>query len=295
MDWWVALVPVLLSIGLVYFALCQVLVYLFRKHLVWFFVLIIVIAPFGFVLAQVSSWLELVWMLLLTPFYGIFVLLLTATTWMVRFYCSSFAVLMITQFILNRRALAHSCGRWGQTFEPFWRSNPDNTKVSYSKIKEAKDALRRTQNAFSNGVAKYWTLAAAALLVMAVAGTMVNGSQLRDPTYYEATRFIFSDKTDGHPYVAGNYTCANFATDFQSNAAKAGLRCGYVTIFFKDMISHALDCFNTTDNGIVYVEPQSDEIVSVKVGEVYAGSAWNLQVKNATIVGFFIKWQLSGN
>jgi hypothetical protein len=49
---------------------------------------------------------------------------------------------------------------------------------------------------------------------------------------------------------------------------KAGYRFGFVYTEFWDS-AHAIACFDTTDNGLIYVEPQTDEIVSVSVGQPY--------------------------
>ncbi len=107
MDWFLAIVPVLLSIGLVYFSIFQMLRYLFRKHRIWFFAFIILMTPYAFVLVQASNALDVLWMLVLTPFYGVFVMLLVATTTIIRFYCSAFAALAILEFLLQHRKMVN--------------------------------------------------------------------------------------------------------------------------------------------------------------------------------------------
>jgi len=118
--------------------------------------------------------------------------------------------------------------------------------------------------------------------------------ELRDPTYLEALQFIESDQTDKNLYKAQEYTCANFATEFKSNALKAGYRCGYVRVFFADW-SHALNCFNTTDRGLIFVEPQLDEIVTLTIGQPYwdrtrYAPRYNGRTYNDTVTGFLIEW-----
>ncbi len=290
MDLWLALVPFLLSIGLVYFALFQVLRHLFRRHPLLFVSIMIIMAPFGFVLAQVSSVLDLLWVLSLTPFYGVFILFIVSTTWMVRFYCSAFAVLMVVDFLFRMRTSGFP-QRPDLLRETSWRKILKTDTFEVGKQRSFRKGFGRIRLVFSRGVRRYWTLAAAVILMASVAATLVSGSHPRNPTYSEAIQFIASDNTDNHLYATGNYTCANFADDFQTNALRAGYNCGYVTVFFPDGGGHALNCFNTTDRGIVYVEPQTDEVVTLNVGEVYAGSAWNLQVENATIAGFSTRWE----
>jgi cell division protein FtsB len=94
-----------------------------------------------------------------------------------------------------------------------------------------------------------------------------SGYYLKDPTYDEAVAFINSDKTDENEYTS-DYVCYDFTADFNSNAFQMGYRCGFVYIEFSDS-AHAIACFNTTDNGLIYVEPQTDEIVTISIGQTY--------------------------
>jgi hypothetical protein len=94
-----------------------------------------------------------------------------------------------------------------------------------------------------------------------------SGWYIRDPTYYEAIAFINSDKTDENGYT-DDYVCYDFTADFSSNAFQMGYRCGFVYIEFSDS-AHAIVCFNTTDNGLIYIEPQNDEIVTLTIGQTY--------------------------
>ncbi|PVX23228.1 MAG: hypothetical protein CW691_11130 [Candidatus Bathyarchaeum sp.] len=95
------------------------------------------------------------------------------------------------------------------------------------------------------------------------------GWYLRDPTYEEAIDFINSDTTDEHKYTP-SYVCYDFTADFSRNAVQLNYRCGFVYIEFVDS-AHAIACFNTTDQGLIYVEPQNDEVVTIAVGQSYLG------------------------
>jgi hypothetical protein len=90
---------------------------------------------------------------------------------------------------------------------------------------------------------------------------------IRDPTYREMLDFIAEDQTDKNEY-SETYRCFHFTADVKQNALKAGYRCGFVYIEFT-FGSHAIVCFNTTDRGIIFIEPQTDEIVQVVVGKFY--------------------------
>jgi regulator of replication initiation timing len=94
-----------------------------------------------------------------------------------------------------------------------------------------------------------------------------SGYYLRDPTYDEAIAFTNSDKTDENEYTS-DYVCYDFTADFDSNAFQTGYRCGFVYIKFSDS-AHAIACFNTTDRGLIYIEPQNDEIVTLTIGQTY--------------------------
>ena len=96
-----------------------------------------------------------------------------------------------------------------------------------------------------------------------------NGYYYIDPTYDEAIAFIDSDTTDENEYTS-EYNCYDFTSDFNSNAAQTGYRCGFVYIEFA-YSAHAIACFNTTDAGVIFVEPQNDQIVDVALGETYLG------------------------
>ena len=94
-----------------------------------------------------------------------------------------------------------------------------------------------------------------------------SGYYLRDPTYDEAIAFINSDKTDENEYTS-DYVCYDFTADFNSNAFQMGYRCGFVYIELSDS-AHAIACFNTTDSGLIYIEPQNDEIFTLAIGQSY--------------------------
>jgi hypothetical protein len=94
-----------------------------------------------------------------------------------------------------------------------------------------------------------------------------SGWNIRDPTYAEAIAFVNSDRTNENEYT-DDYVCYDFTADFNTNAFQMGYRCGFVYIEFSKT-AHAITCFNTTDSGLIYIEPQTDEIVDVSVGQLY--------------------------
>jgi len=136
---------------------------------------------------------------------------------------------------------------------------------------------------------------------------LINNNNAKNPTYTELLDFLQTDKTDEFPYQydysSGGYyygepednldmaiikniidgvsepgdpqICADFAERLHNNAELAGITCGFVSI---DSINHALNVFNTTDRGYVYIDDTGnlfygpsncDKIVDVKEGAEY--------------------------
>jgi hypothetical protein len=96
-----------------------------------------------------------------------------------------------------------------------------------------------------------------------------NKSNLHDPTYEETINFIELDKTNENVFNDVTYNCAHFSRDVNNNAEEQGIRCAYVFILFRKGVSHACIAFNTTDQGIIYFEPQEDLEVKLEKGKDY--------------------------
>lgn len=96
----------------------------------------------------------------------------------------------------------------------------------------------------------------------------VRGYKVRDPSYIEMLRFIKDDKTNKFEYIEDEFECRHFAAIINQNAFEKGYQCFYVNIRFPEG-AHAIIAFNTTDRGFVYIEPQTDDIMTPKIGHVY--------------------------
>jgi len=92
--------------------------------------------------------------------------------------------------------------------------------------------------------------------------------EVHNPTYKELREFLERDKTDANLYIRGIYMCADFAADVNNNAERQGIRAAYVIIRARGW-SHAVVAFETTDRGIIFIEPISDAVVKVVVDEPY--------------------------
>ena len=96
------------------------------------------------------------------------------------------------------------------------------------------------------------------------------GYNVRNPTYQEAMDFMARDRTDENEYEEGIYTCSDFATDFNNNAEAAGYRCAYVYIEYTCDLGHSAVAFDTVDQGMIYIEPQFDKLVTITEGVSYS-------------------------
>jgi len=95
------------------------------------------------------------------------------------------------------------------------------------------------------------------------------GYVLRDPSYREMKDFLEQDETSEQEYLRNEYICVDFAANVKANAAKEGIRCAYVVIEYLGTNGHAIVAFDTTDRGLVYVEPQFDWDVELETGRRY--------------------------
>ncbi len=94
---------------------------------------------------------------------------------------------------------------------------------------------------------------------------LIDNPGATDPTYAEMMAFIVEDPADTHDYVERGpkgHVCADFAEAVHNNAEAAGIRCAWVSVDFEgDEEGHALNAFNTTDKGLVYVDCTGKEIL----------------------------------
>ncbi len=93
---------------------------------------------------------------------------------------------------------------------------------------------------------------------------MINNPDATNPTYAELVAFIKEDITDSKLYVQGlklqegiiiGRVCADFAEEVHNNAEAKGIRAAWVGIDLRgNEDGHALNAFETTDRGLVYVD-----------------------------------------
>ena len=103
---------------------------------------------------------------------------------------------------------------------------------------------------------------------------------LKNPTFEEMRAFILKDTTSRKIFVLNKYECRHFATEVDNSAEATGWRCAFVLLCYKQG-QHAVIAFDTIDRGLVFIEPQTDAAIDVKVGGTY---------QNQEIIEILIAW-----
>jgi hypothetical protein len=118
-----------------------------------------------------------------------------------------------------------------------------------------------------------------------------SGYNLHDPTYQEVMDFLETDDSNDTPYSKNDHICTDYTTEVNNNAEKLGLRCASVYIIYPDT-GHSIVGFDTTDQGMIFIEPQFDKEVTLPVGKSYSTSNGFLQPDDIddTIVRYLIMW-----
>ncbi len=94
--------------------------------------------------------------------------------------------------------------------------------------------------------------------------------------------FLRKDKTNEEEYDEFHFNCVDYTQRLVNNLFSEGIYSCYTYIEFENG-GHAIVAINTTDKGVIYVEPQDDSIIySMEVGDDYCDLAnWdcNLEIK----------------
>ena len=75
-----------------------------------------------------------------------------------------------------------------------------------------------------------------------------------DPTWGKLLDFLRKDAADDKRYNLESFVCTGFAELLHNNAERAGIKTAYVGIDFAAGPGHAINAFETTDRGLVYVD-----------------------------------------
>jgi hypothetical protein len=120
---------------------------------------------------------------------------------------------------------------------------------------------------------------------------MSTGCVLHNPTYQEMKAFIAQDTTDSTTYTEDGYVCVDFSAAVNNNAEAEGIRCAIVDIFHPGGFGHTIVAFETTDRGLIFIEPQFDREVELVIGKSYAQiNNFTPAPRDDTIERFVIMW-----
>lgn len=133
----------------------------------------------------------------------------------------------------------------------------DDLEAAQAELNASNELIESLEDALSNLQVNYARL------------TTGYGYVLRDPSYQEMEDFLKQDETSEREYLENEYICVDFAADVKANAAEEGIRCAYVVIEYLGLTGHAIVAFDTTDEGLVYIEPQFDWEVEPEIGQRY--------------------------
>jgi hypothetical protein len=76
-----------------------------------------------------------------------------------------------------------------------------------------------------------------------------------------------------------------------NNAEAKGIRCAVVDIFYPDGYGHTIVAFDTTDRGLIYIEPQFDQEVKLEVGRSYSQlNNFTAAPRDDTIKRYLVVW-----
>lgn len=100
--------------------------------------------------------------------------------------------------------------------------------------------------------------------------SLLKAKTLREPTWAELSALIKNDDGDTKSYKRDRYNCEDFALALRDVARDAGFEAAYVSLNYENSnAGHAVVAFLTLDHGLIYVEPQHDQIGFVEIGKPF--------------------------
>jgi hypothetical protein len=109
--------------------------------------------------------------------------------------------------------------------------------------------------------------------------TLTRNDKATNPSWGQLTTFMAQDQTDQIQYNATSFVCSDYAERIYNNAEAKGIRAAFVAISFQDDgVPHAMNAFQTTDRGLVFIDSTGADtpftIVSIP-GEKQFGTTTN--------------------
>jgi len=89
------------------------------------------------------------------------------------------------------------------------------------------------------------------------------------PTFQEVKEVLREDKIDEVPYDEEDFSCAEYSFGLIQTFFGRKIHTCTVYVIFEDG-AHSIVAINTSDKGLIYVEPQTDDIIfDLNVGDDY--------------------------
>jgi len=108
-----ALVMNIIYIILVYYIMFKISRALRRKGTIWLISFLIFLSPFVSTLVLLDSLIELMWVVLLTPFLAVAILMIFFTKWILLYYGLAYGILAVSYYLLRyRRSAEKSEDNW---------------------------------------------------------------------------------------------------------------------------------------------------------------------------------------
>jgi len=105
---------------------------------------------------------------------------------------------------------------------------------------------------------------------------LINNKDATDPTWQQLMSFLIADRTDQKEYSVFLFPCGAFAEEVHNNAEAAGIRTAWVGIDFEgEEIGHALNAFETTDKGLVYIDCTGDDLSLIRLCRIRTGAGFH--------------------
>ena len=108
---------------------------------------------------------------------------------------------------------------------------------------------------------------------------------IKPVSYGEVLSFMKEDQTDKMTYSWTN-DCTTFSRVLRENANEKGIKCGIVVLDLGYNYAHVINAFDTTDSGVVYFDPQTDN----RKDNIGLGKHYSIQGQDFEITDFDIIW-----
>lgn len=103
-----AIVLNIIYLILVYYGIFLISKAIYRRGAVWLVAFLIFLSPFAFALVVVDSLVGLMWVLALTPFIAVAILMIYFTNWMLLYYGLAYAILAVSYYVLRNIRSVHA-------------------------------------------------------------------------------------------------------------------------------------------------------------------------------------------